>query len=283
MLKTRLWMGSILILLALGITIVDGYLMPYAPILLITAVLAGFWSTREIIGLLPTKPHRALTTFSVILVLLANWIGPSLLLSPPWPYVIAAMTVVMLGTMLFEASRFREPNGVVIRLAYTFWIVGYVGMLSSCFLQLRWLPGKASLTALLLGIFIPKMCDTFAYFTGRLVGRHRMTPILSPKKTWEGAAGGLAGAVLTTWIIQSWPGSYALPLNAWQTVLLGLSVGLAGMLGDLMESMIKRDCEAKDASQAMPGFGGLLDVLDSILFSAPIMYAWAYYCTKPSV
>ncbi len=276
MLKTRLWMGSLLIVFALGITWVDGYLMPAAPMLLLAALLTGFWAAREIVGLLPGPPHRGLATVCVLAVILANWIGPVLLLSSPWPWVLGAAVLGLLGSMLFEACRFREPNGVVVRLAYTYWIVGYLGLLSSYFVQLRWLPGKVSLTALLLAIFIPKMCDTFAYFTGRLIGRHPMTPILSPKKTWEGAVGGLAGAVLTAWVIQTWAGEQAWPLVWWQVVLLGLSVGLAGMVGDLMESMIKRDCQAKDASQAMPGFGGLLDVLDSILFSAPIMYAWAW-------
>ena len=128
--------------------------------------------------------------------------------------------------------------------------------------------------ALALAIFVPKGCDIGAYFTGRLIGRHRMTPVLSPKKTWEGAAGGLAFAV-----------AIAFALNAFRPVIpggtagivgFGLTVGLAGMLGDLAESLIKRDCERKDASQAVPGFGGVLDVVDSILFAAPVAYWWLH-------
>ncbi len=98
-----------------------------------------------------------------------------------------------------------------------------------------------------------------------------MAPVLSPKKTWEGAAGGLAAAVGAT-----------VAINRFQAVLpglsaeigFGLSVGLAGMLGDLAESMIKRDGQHKDASQTVPGFGGVLDVVVSILFAAPVAYLW---------
>ena len=119
---------------------------------------------------------------------------------------------------------------------------------------------------------MPKCCDIGAYFTGRLLGRHRMTPVLSPKKTWEGAAGGLvAGGAGGHRHQPPGPACCAADLAA---VGFGLTVGLAGMLGDLAESLIKRDCQQKDASQVVPGFGGVLDVVDSIVFAAPVAYWW---------
>ncbi len=106
-----------------------------------------------------------------------------------------------------------------------------------------------------------------------------MTPVLSPKKTWEGAFGGLAVAVLATiGIDRLAPHS---PLHqdiAWE-LGFGVTVGLAGMLGDLAESLIKRDCQSKDASAAVPGFGGVLDVVDAIIYSAPVSYWW-FFCLK---
>jgi phosphatidate cytidylyltransferase len=114
------------------------------------------------------------------------------------------------------------------------------------------------------------MGDTGAYFTGRLLGRHKMAPVLSPKKTWEGAAGGMVAAVLTALGINAL-GPVLHPLAA---VGFGLTVGIAGLLGDLAESLIKRDCQQKDASQIMPGFGGVLDVVDAIIFAGPVAYAW---------
>jgi phosphatidate cytidylyltransferase len=148
-----------------------------------------------------------------------------------------------------------------------------------CFLaQLRWLPDNGEngasrgTVALALAIFVPKACDTGAYFTGRLLGRHRMAPVLSPKKTREGAVGGVVAAVVAAVGINSL--GPALVGGVLVVIGFGLSVGITGLLGDLAESLVKRDCQAKDASQAMPGFGGVLDVVDSIVFAAPVAYWW---------
>jgi phosphatidate cytidylyltransferase len=121
---------------------------------------------------------------------------------------------------------------------------------------------------------VPKCGDIGAYFTGRLLGRHRMTPVLSPKKTWEGAAGGLAAAVLAAIGIDRLGPEAGLRGDWVREVLFGLSLGVAGMFGDLAESLIKRDCRQKDASHVVPGFGGVLDVVDAVLFAAPVAYWW---------
>jgi len=121
-----------------------------------------------------------------------------------------------------------------------------------------------------------------------------MTPLLSPKKTWEGAAGGILIAGLSavlmiqglgTWFDLDPTGQFPFRhgstwgIPGWvMTFLMGMVIGVAGMLGDLMESLIKRDLHQKDASSTLPGFGGLLDVFDSILFSVPVTYGilqWA--------
>jgi phosphatidate cytidylyltransferase len=155
--------------------------------------------------------------------------------------------------------------------------VGYLGLLSCFFIQLRWLPGWHGSLALALAIFVPKCGDIGAYFTGRFLGRHRMAPVLSPKKTWEGAAGGLLASVAVALGINAVGANYAPEglLLPWAGAAgLGLVVGVVAMLGDLMESLIKRDCQRKDASELVPGFGGVLDVLDSVVFSAPVTYGW---------
>jgi phosphatidate cytidylyltransferase len=156
-------------------------------------------------------------------------------------------------------------------------MTAYLGLLPSFLMQLRWLDVGAAVPrdargALALGIFIPKCCDIGAYFTGRFLGRHPMSPILSPKKTWEGLMGGLILSAAAAVAINR-------PLSVVHggdlaAAAFGAIVGGAGALGDLAESMIKRDCRRKDASQMMPGFGGVLDVIDSILFAAPVAYCW---------
>jgi phosphatidate cytidylyltransferase len=120
-----------------------------------------------------------------------------------------------------------------------------------------------------------KGADTGAYTLGRLAGRHKLWPRLSPKKTVEGALGGLAFGVVAALIVAA-IARYRLriPTFTWpMAAIYGLVIAAVAQLGDLMESMIKRDCERKDASRAVPGFGGVLDVLDSLMFAGPVAYA----------
>jgi phosphatidate cytidylyltransferase len=167
----------------------------------------------------------------------------------------------------------------VVRCALLVWVAGYLGLLPAFLAQLRWWDavegGQADLrgeAAIGLTIFVAKGADIGAYFTGRLIGRHRMSPVISPKKTWEGLAGGLVLSMLiAVGINRLGPGLLGGDLSA---AGFGLAVGGAGVLGDLAESLVKRDCRRKDASQVVPGFGGVLDVVDSVLFAAPVAYWW---------
>jgi phosphatidate cytidylyltransferase len=111
--------------------------------------------------------------------------------------------------------------------------------------------------------------DALAYFVGKSYGRTKMTPTLSPKKTWEGAAGGMVGAILGGVLAVMICG---LPVSLWVGALLGVAGGIIGPLGDLAESMIKRQAGIKDAGHLIPGHGGLLDRIDSFLFTCPAIY-----------
>ena len=168
------------------------------------------------------------------------------------------------------------------RIALTWLIVGYLGLLPCFFAQIRWLTPdhQANSVRLALAVFVPKCCDIGAYTLGRLMGKHKMTPVLSPKKTWEGALGGMIAAVFAAIAIDEFGPTPVLRERDWQ-IGFGLTVGVAGMLGDLAESLIKRDCQTKDASTVVPGFGGVLDVVDAILYSAPVSYLW-FYLLKPA-
>ncbi len=162
-------------------------------------------------------------------------------------------------------------------MALVLWIVGYLGLLPSLLAQLRWLDGNdptRGTVALALAIFVPKVCDIGAYFSGRLLGRYQMAPVLSPKKTWEGAAGGLLAATVLSIALDRVTNVSPLHRELVLEIGFGLSMGIVSMLGDLAESLIKRDSGHKDASQAVPGFGGILDVVDSVIFPAPLAYLW---------
>jgi phosphatidate cytidylyltransferase len=155
--------------------------------------------------------------------------------------------------------------------------MAYVGLLLTFVVQIALGPRGQGLLALLSLIVVVKMGDTGAFTVGSLLGRHKMAPRLSPGKTWEGAAGAVLLAIVGSWCVFSLlrpqltssgiPGPQMLQWAAY-----GLIVGIAGMVGDLAESLLKREADQKNSSAWMPGLGGVLDVLDSILFAAPVAY-----------
>jgi phosphatidate cytidylyltransferase len=113
--------------------------------------------------------------------------------------------------------------------------------------------------------------DIFALYGGRAFGRHRLAPVISPKKTWEGAIAGLVGSVAGSLLAPLW---FARALPVRHAVALGLLLGTVGIAGDLAESLLKRAAEVKDSGSLLPGHGGILDRIDSLLFAAPVLYSY---------
>jgi len=294
MLRTRLWMGTLLVGLTLGVLLVDNGLAPWFPFLFVLVLVLTLLACHELLQLAATiaRPGRWLCYVGVVLLATVNWIPHvvSRLKGMPgaaenlvcWQWITAAFVLVLLAAFLAEMATFQGPGESVKRIAVTVWLVAYLGLLPSFLAQLRWLPdaehwdergsGRRATLALAMAIFVPKCCDIGAYFTGRYFGKHSMAPVLSPRKTWEGAAGGLAASVAAALILEGLAPVQIVRGGLAGAAALGLALGIAGMLGDLAESLIKRDCRQKDASQVMPGFGGVLDVVDSILFAAPVAY-----------
>lgn len=133
-----------------------------------------------------------------------------------------------------------------------------------------------SLVPLISLIAVVKAGDVAAYAVGSAIGRHRMAPSLSPGKTWEGAVASLAASLAAAWLVIERIGGAAAsrPLGGWLTY--GLLVGIAGMLGDLAESLVKRDLATKDSGSLLGGMGGFLDLIDSLLLAAPVAWLlWA--------
>ena len=130
-------------------------------------------------------------------------------------------------------------------------------------------PGGRLIIAALVMVWF---CDTFAYFGGSTLGKHKLAPAVSPNKTWEGAISGLIGAVAGGATAFYLFGSPVMALNEY--LMLGALVGVFGQVGDLAESMIKRDAGVKDSSSLLPGHGGILDRFDSLLFTLPLLWVW---------
>ena len=194
-------------------------------------------------------------------------------------HILLAIAFGVLIAFVGEMLRFKLPGGHMINLSGAVFAIVYIGLLGSFMVLLRVAYGVMAVFSMAL---ITKMCDVGAYTVGRLVGRHKMAPSLSPGKTIEGGIGGMCFAVLAAWFSTSvlFPLATGAPSKTtWiGVVIYGLSVGLAGALGDLAESLIKRDVSRKDSGVNVPGFGGFLDIFDSLLLAAPVAFGlWAFH------
>lgn len=285
MLRWRLLLGAVFIAALIGLFTLD-YQAPFPGVVLFPLALLLSWlAAGEILWLLAARdlrPRPGVVRWGATAVVAANIfaaIDPTTpLASLGWPAV--AFALALLAAFLGEMHRYERPGEVMERLGLTVLGLAYVGLLLSFVAQMRLLGpeggrlgswGVAALASLVITV---KMCDIGAYTFGRLFGRHKMSPVLSPGKTWEGAVGGIAFACLGSWVSLALlaPALGVEPRFAWSFLPYGVLVGTSGILGDLAESLIKRDVGRKDSSAWMPGFGGVLDLLDSVLFASPVAY-----------
>jgi phosphatidate cytidylyltransferase len=182
-----------------------------------------------------------------------------------------------------EMRRYDAPGQSIVNVAHAALSVLYIGGLIGMLVQLRIVDapndvsGWQGLFPLLATIATVKLSDIGQYVVGRTFGKHKLAPLISPGKTWEGAVGGigLASLLASAGIAMFSQGTAGLrPGYFLMTWCFALTVGVAGLIGDLAESLLKRDAGLKDSSDWMPGFGGVLDLLDSILFAGPVAYMW---------
>ncbi|MFQ6059128.1 MAG: phosphatidate cytidylyltransferase [Anaerolineae bacterium] len=188
---------------------------------------------------------------------------------PAWGVVragLAAAIMLAFGWQLFQPQARRSLTDWALTLAGGL----YVGWLAGHFISLRQLPRGLEWTALM---FLATWAnDTGAYFAGLSLGRRPFAPHISPHKTWEGSIGGWLTGVVATALIGSFVG-----LSLTHGVLLGLAIALAATLGDLAVSFIKRQVGVKDSSHLIPGHGGMLDRMDSLLFTVVVVYYYVVW------
>ncbi|MBI3863131.1 MAG: phosphatidate cytidylyltransferase [Planctomycetia bacterium] len=284
MLGWRLILGPVLIAALIGLFWLDSRAGETAPILAVLALALALRSTWELLQLLRTRfqPQFAVTANAVLAVVAANWL---FLLQGPAPVaafasrlgpVMLVFALAVMALFISGLARYTAPGKSIESLGAELVTLAYVGVFLSLTIQLRWIDAPVLGYLPLSSLIVATKCgDTAAYFVGRQFGKTKLCPLISPGKTRAGAVGALLGAAAGSYLWIDWlaPLMFGTRPGAWHwAALYGLVLGLVGLVGDLAESLIKRDVGQKDSAPLLPGFGGLLDLLDSILFTGPVAY-----------
>lgn len=256
---TRIVVGLVGLAVVIGLSWVGG--IPFALLALAAALVGGYefyWMLEQ--G--QFRPQKALGLAFLLALALLGW----------WAHWTWLTTVLTLGFFAILTYSLFIPVQPLQGALATFFPAAYVGVMMAQAIALRQLPD--GFWWLLLSFGIAWGNDTLAYFTGVSMGRHKIWPRLSPKKSWEGTLGGFAGATLVAVLI-AWLAPLEIGLG-W-AALLGLVGGVLGFFGDLTISMVKRQVGVKDSGHFFPGHGGMLDRLDSMLFVVPFVYQAALF------
>lgn len=260
------WAGYARGLKGVGILVLLGAILPLAALEL-----------AQLFGAKNAKPYRFIAASAIAGLVLHGWLTQF-----EWFKPVAASTLafIVVGTMICAALRLgvvKQVEDAIPVMAGTVLATLYLGGQGWFLMALRVKEGRlvegvpviegTTMTVVMILLTV-KFTDIGAYFGGRALGRHKLIPWLSPGKTWEGLffgvmTAGLVGMACAPWMVN---------LVVWKGLVFGIVIGGVGQLGDLLESMMKRDAQVKDSGKLIPGFGGLLDVIDSPLLAAPFAY-----------
>ncbi|MCF8259898.1 MAG: phosphatidate cytidylyltransferase [Melioribacteraceae bacterium] len=261
---TRIFFALIAAPIAIGITLYGG--IPF----LVFGVLIGILAYSEFDNFLIAKEiaTNKIFPFTAVLLLITNTYFDFIDLGNLILVIIILLTIVEL---------FRKENGYLSRVGGQLLGILYIGLFSGALIELReffsfteyfYYQGAYLLIGIMSTIWI---CDSAAYFLGLAFGKHKIFPRVSPKKSWEGSIAGLVFSIIAMLSAKA----LILDFIGWdQALIISLIIGIMGQVGDFVESIMKRDAEVKDSSALLPGHGGVLDRLDSLLFTAPIIYLY---------
>jgi phosphatidate cytidylyltransferase len=295
LLRWRITLGILFSAALLGLCWLDFYAPRPGLFLIPLAIVASLMSAGEVLGLYSHGSHQPIPWVIYVGTLLTVTMSATPSYWKEYPndgpigrlgWLALGMTASVLVALFGEVRRYKGAGGVVARLALSVLAIIHAGGLMGFIVQLRLLgdgrwgtDGHWGMVALLSMIAVVKVSDIGAYFAGKQFGRNKLAPVLSPGKTWEGLFGGLVAAAGTALVLLG-PAAHLMGCDPGRTGLYwaigacvyGLILAVAGVLGDLTVSLLKRDAGVKDSSRWMPGFGGVLDILDSLLVAAPVAY-----------
>ncbi len=201
---------------------------------------------------------------------LLSYLGPQFNTDLLLPFLLTSAIVLPLVWLLLRIEKeqtFASWAWTVAGILYVGWLLSYLTALRGLEDGRNWI---------FFTMFITFASDSAAYFVGSKFGRQKLSPDISPGKTWEGAIGGVFGAAIIS-LFFIFPTPLNLPFSWWHAVILGIIVSIFGQLGDLAESLFKRNVGVKDSSQVIPGHGGFLDRMDSVVFAGVVVYYYVVW------
>jgi len=211
---------------------------------------------------------------------LQGWLGISNSPARVNDFETSFLILFVLGLSIRQLFSRLNPEGLSA-ISVTMFGLMYVPWLLNFIQKINFFPGVEGKYFLLYFILLTKFSDMGAYVVGSLLGRHKMIPRISPGKTWEGFVGAIVISTGASVVFVHFLGRHLAGMNLGHAIVLGIILSFTAVIGDLIESLFKRECGAKDSGHVLPGIGGVLDLLDSLLFNAPIMYLYLRHILVP--
>jgi len=252
----RILSGIVLVGIILGVIFID----------LLCALFVTFFIIVGLYEFFTMLEKKGVTTYKYVGIGVGMIIPLSVAFrfSPTKSWELLFIVLALLFLILMQFRR-RANDGVIVDISTTLFGILYVSWFFSFLIKIRYLPGGVGILGALL--LITKLGDIGAFLVGVSVGKTPLIPRISPKKTIEGAMGGMFFSIIAALVSKP-----LLHFSYTHLILIAVVLSILGQLGDLSESLIKRDCGVKDSGNILPGMGGILDEIDSLLFTAPVFY-----------
>lgn len=273
-LKQRLTLSSIVTLAALLIIFLSSVpaFKPIFACAIAASIGMAMWELNNIARAKGLKPAEKLGITLGVVYALSVALSTQYLWAKLLPELMLLFSLLSIFLYYFAkgVSPFMNLSATVFSIAYLAVPLSCMILIAYFFDQTKEQDGRWWLLYL---VAVTKMTDTGGFFIGKNFGKQKLAPYISPKKTWEGALGGLCCAIATSLLIKviAFLFNASFSLTLWQSLWLGAGIGIVAQCGDLAESLLKRDGGIKDSNQ-LPGLGGMLDIVDSLVFSAPLVY-----------
>lgn len=241
---------------------------------LILFAFISFLALKEFFSIVPLRLHDRRVVFLAYLAIPLQyywvgigWYGMFIIFIPVYVFLLLPMRMVLIG----ETRGFIQSAGIIHWASMlTVYCISHVAYL--LILPVK-NPQAGGVGLVIFILFMTELNDISQYIAGKLFGKHKIIPKVSPNKTWEGFIGGLLTISLLSTLVAPW----LTPLDAWQGLGAGVLISCAGFIGDVVISSVKRDLAIKDSGTLIPGHGGILDRLDSLMYTAPLFFHYCYY------